>query len=224
MRTFPPSGAENILFCLSLAYLIGMNALFLILFLACSSALLLFNPEGFLSALLDGTSSAATLCVALLASYTVWLGLMQVWEESGVTRGISRLVKPVARKLFQTDDEEALSCISMNLSANMLGIGGAATPYGIRAAQALDKTNNAEFSSCMLFLVNATSVQLIPTSVVGIRAALGSGSPADIILPTFLTTLFSTGLGVLLGFLLLRDKKRPTRVRNGKKSKGAGSK
>ncbi len=176
-----------------------------------------------MSALLDGASKSATLCVALLASYTVWLGLMQVWEDSGVTRGFSRIIKPLTKRLFQTDDEEALTCISMNLSANMLGIGGAATPYGIRAARALDKTKNAEFSSCMLFVVNATSVQLLPTSVIGIRVALGSGNPADIVLPTILTTAFSTGVGIILTFLFLRDKKHPTRVRDKKKKKGAGT-
>ena len=200
-----------------------MNVLFLCLFLLCSVLLLILNPEGFLSALLDGTSKSATLCVALLASYTVWLGLMQVWEDSGVTRGISKLIKPISKRLFQTDDEEALTCISMNISANMLGIGGAATPYGIRAAHALDKTKNAEFSSCMLFIVNATSVQLIPTSVIGIRAALGSGNPSDILLPTLLATALSTGIGILLAFLFLRDKKSPTRVRVKDKNKGAGS-
>ena len=200
-----------------------MNALFLCLFLACAGGLLFLNPEGFLSALLDGTSKSATLCVALLASYTVWLGLMQVWEDSGVTRGVSRLIKPLTRRLFRTDDEEALTCISMNLSANMLGIGGAATPYGIRAARALDKTKNAEFSSCMLFVVNATSVQLLPTSVIGIRVALGSGNPTDVVLPTLLATAFSTGVGILLTFLFLRDKKNPTRVRVKNKKKGAGT-
>lgn len=200
-----------------------MNVLFLSLFLVCAVALLILNPEGFLSALLDGTSKSATLCIALLASYTVWLGLMQVWEDSGVTRGVSKLIKPIAKRLFKTDDEEALSCISMNLSANMLGIGGAATPYGIRAAHALDKTKNAEFSSCMLFIVNATSVQLLPTAVIGIRVALGSGNPTDIVLPTLLATTFSTGVGILLAFLFLRDKKRPTRVQKQNKSKGAGT-
>jgi len=200
-----------------------MNVIFICLFLACAVALCFINPENFLSALLDGTSKSATLCVALLASYAVWLGLMQVWEDSGVTRGISKLIRPVAKALFKTDDEEALSCISMNVSANMLGIGGAATPYGIRAAKALDKTKNAEFSSCMLFVVNATSVQLIPTSVIGIRAALGSGNPTDILIPTLLSTAVSTGVGIALTFLFLRDKKPPFLHKKSKK-RGAGAK
>jgi spore maturation protein A len=201
-----------------------MNILFTLLFLICSLALLFTDASAFLPTVLEGASAAASLCVALLASYAVWLGLMQVWEDSGLSRLLSKWLKPLARKLFRTDDEETLTAVCMNLSANMLGIGGAATPYGIRAAQALDKTKNAEFSSCMLFVVNATSVQLIPTSIIGIRAALGSGNPTDVVLPVFLATLFSTGVGILLTFLFLRDKKRPTHVHKKDKKRGAGTK
>jgi spore maturation protein A len=90
----------------------------------------------------------------------------------------------------------------MNLSVNLLGISGAATPYGIRAANLLDKTKNAEFSSAMLFVINATSIQLIPTSIIGIRTALGSSAPADILLPTLISTAFSTLFAVGLLFLI----------------------
>ena len=131
------------------------------------------------------------------------------WEESGVARGISKLLKPLCRKLFRTNDEEALSAIGMNLSTNLLGIGGAATPYGIKAASLLEKNKDAHYSSSMLFVVNATSLQLIPTSVVALRIAAGSASAADIILPTMLATAFSTVLGVLLVKLFIKtDDKR----------------
>lgn len=201
-----------------------MNIVFLCLFIACAVCLLFCNPEGFLAALLDGTSKSATLCVALLASYTVWLGLMQVWEDSGVTKKVSRIVKPLSRRLFRTDDNEALTAISMNLSANMLGIGGAATPYGIRAANLLDKTKNADYASCMLFVVNATSVQLIPTAVIGIRVALGSANPADIVLPTFLASGFSTLLAAVLTALTFRIKTHThTRIKQPKTQKRIGA-
>ena len=116
-----------------------MNALYLLLFLLSGAVLLLSDPAAFLPALLDGASRAAVLSASLLASYAVWLGLMRLWEESGVTRGISRLLRPLSRRLFKTDDEETLSAIGMNLSANLLGIGSAATPYGIRAAELLEQ-------------------------------------------------------------------------------------
>ena len=180
-----------------------MNAIFLFLFIVCGSAVLFTDPELFLTTVLEGASSAASLCIALLASYAVWLGLMQVWEDCGLTRRVSRLVKPLAKKLFHTDDERTLATVSMNLAANLLGIGSAATPYGIEAVKLLDKSPRAEYASCMFFALNATSIQLIPSSVVGVRAALGSGAPTDIILPTILTTALTTLLACTLVWLFI---------------------
>ena len=175
-----------------------MNTLFTLVFLACAFLLLCTSPDTFLAALLEGAGKGATVCLSLVATYSVWLGLMRVWEDSGLARGISKLLKPLSKRLFKTENEEALQAISMNLSVNLLGISGAATPYGIQAANLLDKTENAEYSSAMLFVLNATSIQLIPTAIIGVRVALHSANPTDVIVPTFLATLLSTVLGVCL--------------------------
>lgn len=175
-----------------------MNTLFTLVFLACAFLLLCTSPDTFLAALLEGAGKGATVCLSLVATYSVWLGLMRVWEDSGLARGISKLLKPLSKRLFKTEDEEALQAISMNLSVNLLGISGAATPYGIKAANLLDRTENAEYSSAMLFVLNATSIQLIPTAIIGVRVALHSANPTDVIVPTFLATLLSTVLGVCL--------------------------
>ena len=175
-----------------------MNTLFTLVFLACAFLLLCTSPDTFLAALLEGAGKGATVCLSLVATYSVWLGLMRVWEDSGLARGISKLLKPLSKHLFKTEDEEALQAISMNLSVNLLGISGAATPYGIQAANLLDKTENAEYSSAMLVVLNATSIQLIPTAIIGVRVALHSANPTDVIVPTFLATLLSTVLGVCL--------------------------
>ena len=172
-----------------------MNTLFTLVFLACAFLLLCTSPDTFLAALLEGAGKGATVCLSLVATYSVWLGLMRVWEDSGLARGISKLLKPLSKRLFKTEDEEALQAISMNLSVNLLGISGAATPYGIKAANLLDRTENAEYSSAMLFVLNATSIQLIPTAIIGVRVALHSANPTDVIVPTFLATLLSTVLG-----------------------------
>ena len=185
-----------------------MNVIFTAIFLICTFLLLFSAPENFLSAMLNGASRAAALSVSLIATYSVWMGLMRIWEESGVSRGVSKLLRPLVRRILQTNNKEALNAACMNLSVNMLGISGAATPYGVRTAQLLDKTENAEFSSAMFFVLNATSLQLLPTSLVAVRVAMGSGSPTDIILPTLLTSLFSTLLGVALVFAFIRPKKR----------------
>ena len=193
-----------------------MNAIFLSLFLGATAILLFVNPPLFLPTVLDAAGDAATLCVALLASYAVWMGLMEVWKACGITRGIAKVLRPVCKRLFRTDDEQTLQTISVNLSCNLLGLGAAATPYGIEGARLLDKAPHAEYASCMFFVLNATSLQLLPTSVVGLRASLGSGAAADIVVPSLLSTAFSTVVACLLVWLFLHPKRH-------KKSKKSGA-
>ena len=175
-----------------------MNTLFAIVFSVSTFLLLCIAPDQFLPALLDGAGKGASVCLSLIATYAVWLGLMRVWEDSGVARGVSRLTKPLTRWLFQTDDEETLQAISMNVSVNLLGISGAATPYGIQAAKLLNQSEDPEYASAMLFVLNATSLQVLPASIISLRIALGSSSPYDIVLPTLLATAFSTLLAIVL--------------------------
>ena len=117
----------------------------------------------------------------------------------------------------------------MNLAVNLLGMGGAATPYGVKACQLLDKSEHAEYSSAMFFVVNATSVQLLPTAIVGVRASLGSLSPSDIIFPSILASAFSTvvGVGLTALYFALHAKKESTKNRRIlpllEKTKGAGT-
>jgi spore maturation protein A len=185
-----------------------MNALFFAVFTICTLSLLYLSPENFLPAMLDGAGKAATLCVSLIATYAVWMGLMRLWEDSGAARGVSRCIKPLLKRLLKTEDEDALSAVSMNVSVNLLGISGAATPYGIKAAGLLDKTDNAEYSSAMFFILNATSLQILPSSLVAVRVAMQSSNPTDIILPTFIATVFSTVLGVLLTKFAYRKRRK----------------
>lgn len=201
-----------------------MNALFSIVFLLSTAVLLLLSPEKFLSTLIDGASKSAALCFSLIATYAVWLGLMNVWKDSGVTRAVSRLLKPIARKCFHTDDNETLDAVCMNVSVNLLGISGAATAYGVRAANLLDKSPEAEYASSLFFVLNATSLQILPTSIIGLRTALGSVSPANIVLPTLLSSLFASFLGVVLVriFIPPTRKKSPCKAWEMRKVRGAG--
>ncbi len=211
------------------AYIEGMNTLFSLLFILCSFFLLCHSPDGFLVAMLEGGSKAAATCVALVATYSIWMGLIKVWEESGVARGVAKLIKPLTKKILKTEDEEALRSASMNLSVNLLGISGAATPYGVRCANLLDRTENAEYSSAMFFVLNATSLQILPASMVAVRVAMQSATPTDIILPTFLTTVFSTLVGILLTRVFLYPKHKEQRKApafsypNQTQRKGAGA-
>ena len=185
-----------------------MNALFSIVFLLATAVLLILSPEQFLPTLIDGASKSAALCLSLIATYAVWLGLMNVWKDCGITRAVSKLLKPVARKCFHTDDNETLDAVCMNLSVNLLGISGAATAYGVKAANLLDKSPEAEYASALFFVLNATSLQILPTSIIGVRTALGSISPTNIVLPTLLASLFSSLLGVVLVRLFIPSKRK----------------
>lgn len=187
-----------------------MNILFAFVFCTCGAFIMFRAPDLFLSTLLEGGGKAATTCLALLSSYALWMGLIHVWEDCGVAKKVARLIQPLAKKLLLTDDAECLEAVSMNLSVNLLGIAGAATPYGIKAARMLDKTEFAEYSSTMFFVLNATSLQLLPASMVALRTSLQSAAPTDIILPTLITTVFSTLLGVALTTFFLRPRKKKT--------------
>ena len=204
-----------------------MNALFTVIFLLSSLFILYVSPESFLSTLLDGGSKSATVCISLLASYSLWLGLMQVWEDSGLTQTISKRLQPLAKKLFKTDDRQTLNAICMNLSVNLLGISGAGTAYGIKAAKLLDKSPQAEYASSLFFVLNATSIQLFPTSLIAMRVSLQSSAPNDIVLPVLLSSVFSTVLSVLLTNVCIPKQGEEhlfTRLFEWKKvkSKGAG--
>lgn len=184
-----------------------MNVIFSLIFIVATGILLGIAPEQFLQTMLDGASKSAATCVALIATYAVWLGLMQVWQDSGVARGVSRLIRPIAKGLLKTDNEEALDAAAMNLSVNLLGISGAATPYGIQTAKLLDKTENAEFSSAMFFVLNATSLQIFPASMIAVRVSMQSAAPYNILLPTLFATALSTILGVWLVRVCFSAKK-----------------
>ena len=174
-----------------------MNAIFSAVFLIAAAIFLISDPNGFLPALLDGGQKAATLSLTLLASYCVWLGFFKVLERSGLAGKLAnRLARPLG-KLFRSSDKEALGYASQNIAANFLGLPGAPTPLGVKATQKFLAAKNG-YAADMLFVLNATSLQLLPTTVIALRAAAGSAAPADIFLPTLLATAVSSVLGAAL--------------------------
>lgn len=174
-----------------------MNAIFTAVFLLSLIIIAIFSPDKLLSSLLSGAERAVTMAVTLFCIYAVWMGLSRLAEKSGLARGASRALKPLSQKLFKTENDEATENIAMNLSCNLLGIGGAATPYAVKAVKALEKDRN-EFAQKLLFIINATSVQIVPTTVIALRASAGSVSAADIFLPSLICTAFSTLFAVLI--------------------------
>lgn len=187
-----------------------MNAIFTVIFIASLLSLIFFAPEKFLPSLLGGAQNAAKMALTLFCIYAVWMGLSRLAEKSGLSKGAAKALKPISKKLFKTENAAALENLAMNLSCNLLGIGGAATPFAVKAIGELEKEQN-EYAQKLLFVVNATSIQILPTTVITLRASAGSAAAFDIFLPSLLCTAVSTLTGVLLYVLCYKIKNKSGR-------------
>ena len=184
-----------------------MNIFWLIMMLSSILVLLITNPSAVLSEMIGASASALQLCIELCAVYAIWLGFIELLDISGLGEKLAKLLKPIIRKVFKVEDKETQKYIALNLSANMLGIGNASTPMGIKAMQSLDdKSGKANFAMIMLIVINATSIQLLPTTIIGLRTSAGSQSPADIILPTLIASALTTSLAIFLVHLINKIK------------------
>ncbi|SBV98506.1 Nucleoside recognition domain-containing protein [uncultured Alphaproteobacteria bacterium] len=161
-------------------------------------------------AMIDGAGGAVTLAIGLIGVMTFFLGLMKVAEAGGLLAVVAKTVRPLMVRLFPDvpPDHPAMGAMIMNLSANALGLGNAATPFGIRAMQQLDRLNPAKgtaTNAMVLFLaINTSSVTLLPTGVIALRAAAGSTDAAGIVPTTLFATICSTTVAILAAKLYAR--------------------
>ena len=153
------------------------------------------------AAAVEGAQSAVELWVSIAGMLCLWTGVMEVMGRSGLAEKLSRLLRPVLRLLFPqvAQDRAILDSISANVSANLLGLGNAATPLGIEAVRRMERRSPgvASDAMCMLVVCNTASIQLIPTTVATVRAAAGGASPFDILPAVWLASALSVGVGVL---------------------------
>lgn len=160
------------------------------------------------AAALEGASAAVELCIAMAGVMALWTGVMEVMEQCGLAAALARLFRPLLRRLLPeaSRDSETLAAISANLSADLLGLGNAATPLGIRAARRMASGCNgvASHELCLLVVLNSASIQLLPTTVAGVRAALGCADPFDILPAVWVASLLSVAAGLLAAKLLAR--------------------
>lgn len=178
-----------------------------------TAVLLIVNPSATFSSMLDASSSAVELCISLCAIYAVWLGLLEILDQSGLSEKLAKLLRPIIKKLFKGANEKTQKDIAINISANMLGLGNAATPYGIKAMKGLDDGSGIANQAMIMFMVlNATSIQLIPSTTIGLRAAAGSSNAGDIILPTLIATFISCFTGIFLVFICGKILKKIKRI------------
>lgn len=184
-----------------------MNILWFFVIISSAFALLFCSPDSFLSTMLQGVENGLTLSVSLCSIYVLWSAILALLEESGLSIKIAKLLSPITRKLFKGESEEVRRYIAMNFSANLLGAGGAATPIGIKAVNSMKKRGNSPTFSMILFtVINTTSIQLLPTTVISLRAQYGSLSPYDTVLPTLLVSVVTTVIGVLAVCLFKRKE------------------
>ena len=160
------------------------------------------------NAALEGAAAAVELCVAMAGVMCLWTGVMEVMDQCGLSAALARLFRPLLRRLLPnaSRDPETLAAVSANLSADLLGLGNAATPLGIRAAKRMARGCGGVASDelCLLVVLNSASIQLLPTTVAGVRSALGSADPFDILPAVWLASLLSVLMGLTAAKLLAR--------------------
>ena len=176
-----------------------MNTLFFIMTVASLILMTVVSPDSAFSIMINGASGAISLALKLCAIYAIWLSVLDIMQKIGLNRALDRLFSPVTKRLFKGEDEKTRQYITLNFSANLLGMGSAATPLGIKAMEGMQDGSDKATDNMILFMViNATSIQLLPATIIGLRSQYGSTSASDIILPSLIATLVSTVCGVLL--------------------------
>ena len=187
-----------------------MGMIWMVLVVTAVIAAALEGNLGALSpAVMEGASSAIRLALSLAGALCLWSALAKLMEKAGALRGLARVMRPVFRRLFPqaSRDETAMGYLCANVSANLLGLGNAATPMGIAAVkrmQELAHTRTATDEMCRLIVMNTASIQLLPTTVAAVRASLGAAAPFDILLAVWVTSALSVTAGLLAARLLRR--------------------
>lgn len=192
-----------------------MNKIWVFLFILSIVSLCLFDPAKVLTGLLTASNNAVKLSFDLCAVYAIWLGLFAILEKSGASQKVSKLLSPIINKIFGKNNlsAESKEYVSMNISANLLGMGGAATPLGIKAIESMQKDNPnknvVSFAMIMLIAISCSSVQLLPTSIIGMLSNAKSSNPTKILMPSIICSIVSTTLAILLVYLfhLIFDRK-----------------
>lgn len=172
------------------------------------TAILQGNVQAVTDAAIESANTAVELSLGLVGVMSLWLGLMKLAEKAGIVNAVGRLLKPVMKRLFPEvpPDHPAMGSMVMNMAANLLGLGNAATPLGIKAMKELQELNpdkdTASDSMCMFLAINTSSITLIASTVIAYRVAAGSKNPAEIIGPTIIASTFGTLVAIIAAKLL----------------------
>ena len=176
---------------------------FAMIFFGIIFALFTGNADKITEAIVGGSNNTVNFVIELTGIMCFWCGVMKVAEKSGLTKILAKILRPVLKVLFKdaAKDEKALGAIVMNLTANMMGLSNAATPFGIKAMEEMDRINKkssiASNDMALFLVMNAACIQLVPTTIISIRAAAGSQNPGIIIIPA----IISTGVALIVGIV-----------------------
>ena len=171
------------------------------------AALLLGRGSELAAAVPQGAQAGVTLAISMAGSICLWTGVGKLMEKAGFTGFLSRLLRPLLKRIFPTtkNDRALAGSLSANICANFLGLGNAATPMGIQAAQRLAAKSQDGIAGdelCRLVVLNTASIQLIPATVAAVRSSLGCQTPFDILPAVWITSLCSTGLGLFAAWCM----------------------
>lgn len=186
-----------------------MNKIWIVMIISSLIMLSIFSPSSVVGTMMQAAKMGVTMCIEFIGIYAVWMGIMQVMDDCKLSHKLSKILSRPVQYIFGKTDAETEKNICLNIASNIIGIGSAATPYGIKAMQGMDKGDKkATRGMIMLVVINSTGIQLLPTTVIGMRAVAGSVSPSAILWPTIVSTFIPTILGILLVACIYRKKRQ----------------
>lgn len=162
------------------------------------------------NSIFESTKTAVDLSISLLGTICLWNGIMQIASKTSIIKYLSKLLKPIMKKIFPDieEEDEVHNQITMNIIANIMGLGNAATPLGLKAMKMLQEKNKEKDklsnSMAMLIVLNTASIQIIPTTVISIRNSLGSQNPTAMIIPVWIATIFAACSSILTAKILMK--------------------
>lgn len=170
------------------------------------------NLENLNNSIFESTKEAINLSISLLGTLCLWSGIMEIASKTSLIKRLTKLLSPVLKFLFPNlNNPKIKKEISMNMIANILGLGNAATPLGLKAMDSMQKENKRKDtlsdSMLMFIVINTASIQIIPTTVIAIRNSLGSTNPTSIIFPTWISTITAAVCGILVTKILIKFTK-----------------
>ena len=176
------------------------------------------NLQNLNASIFDSVESAVNLSITMLGTMCLWSGIIHVAANTNIMKMMNKMLKPIIRFLFPEvrENKKAQSEISMNMVANILGLGNAATPLGLKAMETLqeENKNKQELSNSMIMLivVNTASIQIIPTTIIAIRSSLGAENPTSIIVPVWVATICAAIVGITVTKLLIKYSNKREKI------------